>query len=169
VNAETPIGAPSAVVRGVPAPDFRAPSNKGHTLGPESFQDHLAIALFFLDGLESEDVETFWSFDALLPEFGARRVQLLGVVPATPSDLRERTSEASVTVLADEDGSIRNAFGTDVPTPFTVIVDRHGVVAEVVRGERGDHARSVLAFVDRLLEDRPEDVEVHPEPPGADA
>ena len=46
---------PDAPALGTPAPDFRAPSNKGHTLGPESFGDRLAVALVFLDGIGTPD------------------------------------------------------------------------------------------------------------------
>lgn len=159
MTSETGAGA-RPVLPGTVAPDYRAPTSKGHTLGPETFTDRLAVVLFFLEGLdEPADREALWSFDALLPEFGARRVQLLGVVTATPRALRAQTDDSAVTVLADEDQSIRNAFGAEAGT-FAVVIDRRGVVAAVIREPRDGHAATVLEAVDRLLAERPEDVEV---------
>jgi peroxiredoxin len=147
----------------MPAPDFRAPSSKGHTLGPDTFEERLAVALFFLDGLDGPDDQTrAWAFDALLPEFGNRRVQLLGVVPSTARQLRDAAAELSVTLLADEDGSIRQAFGAHVESPFAVVIDRFGTVAAVLTGDECA-PDALVGAVDRLLEERPDAVQVHPD------
>ena len=93
---------PGNATPGAVAPDFRAPTSKGHTLGPESFSDRLAVVLVFLDGIGTSEEQTrLWGFDAALPEFGRRRVQLLGVVPSTARDLRE-ASHAVDRLLAED-------------------------------------------------------------------
>lgn len=150
---------------GTPAPDFRAPSSKGHTLGPELFQDRLAVVLAFLDGIDgAEHLGRGWAFDALLPEFGRRRVQLLCVVPGTARQVREEAEGLAVTLLADEDGSIRDAFGATGAASAAVVIDRFGAVAAVLRGdEAAPHA--VLATVDRLLDERPEALGPRPDTP----
>lgn len=155
--------APQTVVPGVAAPDFRAPTSKGHTLAPESFADRLAVVLVFLGSLDAPDAASaFWGFDAMLPEFGARRVQLLGVAPTGPRALRDQAGVGSLTLLADEDGSIRTAFGIDEAAPATVVIDRHGTVAAVLTDRDAQHPPAVLEVVDRLLAEHPDAIEAHP-------
>jgi peroxiredoxin len=154
------------VVPGMTAPDFRAPTNKGHTLAPEAFADRLAVVLVFLDPLDTPSgASVFWAFDTLLPEFGARRVQLLGVAPTTPRTLRDQTDDGSLTLLADEDGTIRAAFGVDATAPATVVIDRHGTVAAVLTDDDSVRPPAVLEVVDQLLVEQPEAVEAHPSGP----
>lgn len=158
------LGVAVPLAPGAPAPDFRAPSSKGHTLGPDSFEDRLAVVLFFVDGLDDpEDRSVWWGFDALLPEFGRRRVQLLGVVPSTARDLRDRAQDATVTLLADEDGSIRAAFGTALDAPFAVVIDRRGTVLAVLTGDDGARPEAVVEELDRLLERHGDTLEPRPE------
>jgi peroxiredoxin len=142
---------------GSPAPDYRAPTNKGHTLDAGVFRSRLPVVLFFVGGLgEPADLATLWAFDALLPEFGSRRVQLLGVVRETARGLRDQCGETAVTVLADEDGSIRAAYG-GWEHPFSVVVDRHGDIVAVVQSDDGpSHPQAVLALVDALRDERPD-------------
>jgi peroxiredoxin len=155
---------PDAPTPGSPAPDFRAPSNKGHTLGPESFGDRLAVVLVFLDGIGTpEERARLWGFDAVLPEFGRRRVQLLGVVPASARDLRDATQDSAMTLLADADRSIGAAYGVDPGDRVVVLVDRHGTVATVVRGEDA-RPDAVLLAVDRMVAEQPDGFEPHPSP-----
>jgi peroxiredoxin len=139
------------------APDYRAPTNKGHTLDASAFRDRLPLVLFFLGGFdEPSDLATLWAFDALLPEFGSRRVQLLGVVRDTARGLRDQCATSAVTVLADEDGSIRAAFG-GWERAFSVVIDRHGDILAVIQAEDGpSHPQTVLALVDALQDERPE-------------
>jgi peroxiredoxin len=152
------------IQEGQPAPSFRAPSSKGHTLQSESFQDRLAIVLFFLDGLEHPDDQLALSnFDELLVEFGHRRVQLLGVAPVTARELREATESLAVPLLADKDGSLRREFGGLDIAPFTVVIDRHGTVARVLPRYGTDHAREVLTAVDALLSSEPDAMRAKPE------
>lgn len=145
------------------APDFRAPTNKGHTLSPDTFSDRLAVVLAFLDPPDTaEDSSMFWAFDAALPDFGARRVQLLGVATMPPRSLRDETDDGSLTLLADEDGSIRAAFGVDATSSAAVVIDRHGTVAAVLTGADAQRPMVVLEVVDELIAQQPEAVEAHP-------
>jgi peroxiredoxin len=150
------------------APGYHAPTNKGQTLSHESFVDRVPVVLFFLDGLDGPDDQLeLDTFDELLVEFGHRRVQLLGVAPTTPRALRDATGTRSVTVLADEDGAIRERFGGDAG-PFAVVIDRVGTVAGVVERRSSEHPGEVLGEVDRLRAGEPERMEpyepVHDEP-----
>ena len=80
------------IAEGQVAPGYRAPSNKGQTLSHESFVERVPVVLFFLNGLDDADDQlALDAFDELLVEFGHRRVQLLGVVPTTPRELRDAT------------------------------------------------------------------------------
>ena len=93
-------------------------------------------------------------------------MQLLGVVPTTARDLRDATQDSAMTLLADVDRSIGNAYGLDLGERAAVLVDRHGVVASVLQG---DDARpdAVLAAVDRLAVEQPDAFAPHPAAPAA--
>jgi len=73
-------------------------------------------------------------FDARMVEFGHRRVQVLAVVgelPRTVRELAERIPLHALTLLADQDGSIRAAFGPEGAQSFLMDVEGklHAVVA----------------------------------------
>jgi len=141
------------------APGYRAPTNKGQTLSHESFVDRVPVVLFFLDGLDGADDQVeLDAFDDMLVQFGHRRVQLLGVAPTTPRALRDTTATRAVTVLADEDGAIRERFGGDAGA-FAVVIDRTGTVAGVVERRSSDHPTEVLDEVDRVRARDPERME----------
>ena len=130
--------------------------------------DRVPVVLFFLDGLDDADDQVeLDTFDELLVQFGHRRVQLLGVAPTTPRALRDTTATRAVTVLADEDGAIRERFGGDAG-PFSVVIDRTGTVAGIVERHSSDHPSEVLDEVDRLRAREPQRMEpyepVHDEP-----
>ena len=147
------------ITEGQLAPGYRAPTNKGQTLSHESFVDRVPVVLFFLDGLDHPDDQLeLDAFDDLLVEFGHRRVQLLGVAPATPRTLRDTTSSRAVTLLADEDGAIRERFAGD-DTPFAVVIDRVGTVARIVERASSEHPTQVLEAVDRLRTEEPNRME----------
>ena len=146
---------------GQDAPQFRAPSSKGQTLERDSFGDHVAIALFFLDSLDQADDQIeLAAFDEMLVEFGHRRVQLLGVVSAPLRELRDATQSLAVPVLADEDGTMRTEFGGLDLLPFTVIIDRHGTVVAALERRDTEHPHDVLRAVDALQLSDPESMRV---------
>ena len=147
------------IAAGELSPGYRAPTNKGQTLSHESFVDRVPVVLFFLDGLDDADDQVeLDAFDELLVQFGHRRVQLLGVAPTTPRALRDSTATRAVTLLADQDGAIRERFGGDAG-PFTVVIDRTGTVAGVVERQSAGHPAEVLDEVDRLRARDPERME----------
>ncbi len=142
---------PMQNLTGTAAPDFRAPSSHGQTLGRASFLDKVALVLVFptrdtADALLAE-------FDRRLVDFGHRRVQVLAVVHDTARAVRERAGSIpldALTLLADEDGSIAEAFAVD-QRPGYVVVDKDGVVQGtwIGDGEASDVDR-VLAACDGL-------------------
>jgi peroxiredoxin len=142
---------------GQPAPQFRAPSSTGQTLETGSFGDHIAKVLFFLDSLgQADDQIEIQAFDELLVEFGHRRVQLLGVAPATAREVRDATTSLAVPILADEDSTMRKEFGGLDLLPFTVVVDRHNTVVDVLERRGTEHPNDVLRAVDALQQEEPE-------------
>jgi peroxiredoxin len=151
---------------GAPAPGFRAPTSHGQTLDSETFHGKLAVVLFFLAHPGRPDDELLLdSFDEHLVDFGHERVQLLGVAPCAPRELRERADghQLAVTILADESGAIARSFGvaaavdsavgdsdaadTDagLDPPATVIIDHEGIIAaRVPRTDPTHHVEQVL-------------------------
>lgn len=114
------------VTIGSSAPDFRAPTSNGQTLDRASFLGKVAVALVFPapDAVDLSGVLT--TFDTRLVEFGHRRVQVLAVVdesPRTVRELAERIPLHALTLLADQDGSIRAAYAPDGAQCFLVDVD----------------------------------------------
>jgi peroxiredoxin len=101
------------VTIGSAAPDFRAPTSNGQTLDRASFLGKVPVALVFPE-LDARDLAaTLTPFDERMVEFGHRRVQVLVVVdesPRTVRELAERIPLRALTLLADPDGSIREAF-----------------------------------------------------------
>jgi peroxiredoxin len=112
------------------------------------------VVLFFVGGLDDEEAQSrIWAFDALLPDFGRRRVQLLGVVPTTARRLREATGQASVTLLADGDGTIRAAYaGEGGAGDLVAVIDRRGTLVAVLGGADDAAPMAVLGAVDGLLD-----------------
>ncbi len=145
---------PMKNLTGTAAPDFRAPSSHGQTLERESFLDKVALVLVFppTDGPDAVLAE----FDRRLVDFGHRRVQVLAVLHDTAKEVRSRADSVpldALTLLADEDGSITEAFGVD-ERPGYIVVDKDGVVQGtwIGAGEASDVDR-VLAACDGLTTD----------------
>jgi len=103
-----------AVAIGTPVPDFRAPSSHGQTLDRAAFVGKVPVALVF-PALDTADlVADLRPFDERLVEFGHHRVQVLAVIEESARTVRELADTMplrSLTLLADQDGSIREAFG----------------------------------------------------------
>jgi peroxiredoxin len=147
------------IAEGELAPGYRAATSKGQTLAHDTFVGRLPVVLFFLDGLDAADDQLeLQAFDDLLVEFGHRRVQLLGVVPSTARALRDATESRAVTVLADEDGAIRERFGGS-GGPFAVVIDREGTVVRVVERRSSAHPTEVLEAVDQARASDPDRME----------
>jgi len=98
------------------APVFRAPTSNGQTLDRASFLGKVPVALVFPADDGSDLAAVLSAFDARMVEFGHRRVQVLAVVGESPRvvrELAERIPLHALTVLADQDGSIREAYAPD--------------------------------------------------------
>ncbi len=102
----------ASIAIGTPVPDFRAPSSNGQTLDRDSFLGKVPVVLLFPPAdLERDPV--LREFDDRLVEFGHRRVQVLVVAHAAARAVREladRIPLHGLTVLADQDGSIAQAY-----------------------------------------------------------
>jgi peroxiredoxin len=118
---------------GTPAPDFRAPSSHGQTLDRASFLGKVPVVLVFPPADTADLGRDLSTFDERLVEFGHRRVQVLAVIDATPRETREiadRIPLHALTLLADQDGSIRESYAPAGGQCF--LVDASGDLRAVV-------------------------------------
>lgn len=133
-------------------PPFRAPSSHGQTLELDSFAGKVGLVIFVPAEGELRDAELD-EWDERLVDFGHLRVQVLGIVHATARTLRDESDQASrsVTMLADEDGRLRDALVGAADSPPTVIADRSGTIVDVVeRDGSAGHVTEVLRRVQTL-------------------
>jgi peroxiredoxin len=136
---------------------FKAPASTGQTVELDAYLGKVPIVLFFVPDVEREaSREEIDAWSEHLVDFGHRRVQVLGVVPATPREIRQATHEWGwvVPLLADEGHLIGEELGVtsgsaDAPT---LVADRDGTIVEIVarEGDGASHARAVLGVVERL-------------------
>ncbi|MGZ6952155.1 MAG: peroxiredoxin family protein [Acidimicrobiia bacterium] len=150
---ETPIITPSTPVVeiGSPIPEFRAPSSHGQTLGRDSFVGKVDVVVVFPPETDARFVEGLQQLDERLVEFGHRRTQVLAVVPGTARMVRDLADEVPIvalTLLADEDGSIREAFGARGGQCF--LADEQGALRAVVP-YGGDVVDDVLRACDTFV------------------
>ncbi len=111
---------------GSPAPDFRAPTSNGQTLDRNAFLGKVPVVLVFPAPDAPDLIEVLAPFDARMVEFGHRRIQVLAVVDEsarTVRELAERIPLHALTLLADEDGSIREAYAPEGGRCFVMDVD----------------------------------------------
>jgi peroxiredoxin len=115
------------------APDFRAPTSNGQTLDRASFLGKVPVVLLFPAPDDADLAATLAPFDTRMVEFGHRRVQVLAVVEESPRNLRELAARIplhALTVLADQDGSIREAYAPEGGQCF--VMDLGGRLRAVV-------------------------------------
>ena len=111
---------------GSPAPDFRAPTSNGQTLDRNSFLGKVPVVLVVPAPDAPDLTEVLAPFDARMVEFGHRRIQVLAVVDEsarTVRELAERIPLHALTLLADEDGSIRQSYAPEGGHCFVMDVD----------------------------------------------
>jgi thioredoxin-dependent peroxiredoxin len=125
----------SALQRGSTMPDFRLPASTGQTLERGSFAGKVPVVVFFLTDHRTEgDRERIETYDRLLSEFGAERVQVLGVLKETAADVRRLAGEMDVNVplLADAGGDMARDFDVPVdeagPERFTIVANASGTI-----------------------------------------
>ena len=118
---------PTTIVSiGSPAPDFRAPTSNGQTLDRNSFLGKVPVTLVFPAPDGPDLASVLEPFDTRMVEFGHRRMQVLAVVdesPRTVRELAERIPLHALTLLADQDGSIRESYAPDGGQCFVTDVD----------------------------------------------
>jgi peroxiredoxin Q/BCP len=147
------------------APDFEAESSHGRTLASSAFRDKVAMVLFLLSDIESAgSLDELQGWNDLLPEFGRRRVQVLGVTPSSAKALMHLVADRdlSLTLLSDESGQLRRSYtpgaarGEGIAT--TVVDHRGHVVSFVARSSSRGHPDEVLESLDRLRLEHPDDM-----------
>lgn len=132
-------------------PDFELPASTGMSLGLDSFRGKVNMALVFLDLSQSSDLAVLQTIDARLKEFGEHRSQILPIVQASDSEVRQIADEhdLAVPLLADERGETERSL-TERPSPsgVAVVADKDGtIVRRIAFGELDSEE-----FVDELLE-----------------
>jgi peroxiredoxin len=138
---------------GSPAPDFRAPTSNGQTLDRNSFLGKVPVVLVVPAPDEPDLTAVLTPFDARMVEFGHRRVQVLAVIDEsarTVRELAERIPLHALTLLADEDGSIRESYAPRGGRCFVMDVDGR-LKAVVPLGS--DAIDQVLRHADALAPD----------------
>ena len=132
---------------------FRAPASTGQTLSWDSFAGKIPIVMVFIPTTEGRG-ELLAELSQRHKDFSDRRIQLLGVVPETATELRDMADRLEITfpILADPAGSMFRSFdaiGSDgQPSERVVIVDRNGTVANVLNDDMA--ADVMLTEIDAL-------------------
>ncbi len=136
-------------------PSFSAPASTGMTLSSDAFLGSTPMVIFFLNDTEESRSE-FTEVSDRLAEFGARRIQALGIAKVTAAESR-RLAEAhgwKPPVLADASGSIRRDFGVDADGTDVFVVDLDGTLLHVDTGTANvQRPASVLALLTDMKSD----------------
>ncbi|MCR4413417.1 MAG: peroxiredoxin, partial [Thermoguttaceae bacterium] len=142
------------------APDFALPAQTGQTVSLAEFLGKYVVVLFFYpkDGSPICTKQACGFRDAY-EDFVQAGAVVLGV-SADPADRHEafaRRHRLPFLLLADVDGSLRNAFGVPstlgiLPGRVTYVIDKGGIVRHVFRSQfaADRHVAEALAVVRRL-------------------
>jgi peroxiredoxin len=147
------------------APSFSALSSRGQTLGLDSFRDKVALVVFQVPPGDRETLGELAAWNAHLADFGKLRIQVLGLVGASPESLRRIVSDGdfSITLLSDESGAIAQRYASAVAQGRgapTAVIDRTGeVVSLVPRSDPASHPQEVLDAALRLRLEHPGDLD----------
>lgn len=136
-------------------PTFSAPASTGQTLSSESFAHKTPLVLFFLTSEEASQQE-FSVVNERLSEFGAMRVQALGIAKVTAADARQMTQDRGwkAPVIADASGAIRRSFGVETYDATVVIADSDGTVRHVDDGAAdAERPATVLDLLHSMRDD----------------
>ncbi|WP_336001580.1 peroxiredoxin [Halorientalis halophila] len=141
---------------GDPAPDVRAPNQRGETVSP-AFDEPTVVYFYPRDGTPGCTTETE-QFARERESYDAAGVTVYGVSTDDVDSHREFAAETGIEfdLLADPDGEVAAAFGLEIdgpgePAPRTTFVLVDGVVERVHEGVAPDgHARDLLQ---ELLDD----------------
>ena len=155
----------STVSVGVPAPEFRLPSNRGTVFS--LFEQHGGsnLVLFFLDHASgSADTLAATSFRDACEFLAAERTAVVGIGTADLEDLRAFQEVLGLPFeLLSDDGSVSEEYGVRVRRKFgplsrdrfrrsTFLLDRTGVIRQIFRDVNlSEHINEVLASLDTDL------------------
>lgn len=141
---------------GVQAPDFDAPSSKGHNLKLSSLRGKPVILYFYPKAFTSGCAMETRTFGQLYPKLSARGVEVVGV---SVDDAEKQTAfavdcKADFPLVSDQDRRIAESYGVlgsfKVAKRVTFYIDPSGKVSEVVDSPRpGPHTEKA---VERFLE-----------------
>lgn len=136
---------------GAPAPDFDAPTSKGHNLKLSSLRGKPVILYFYPKAFTSGCAMETRTFGQLYPKLTARGVEVVGV---SVDDAEKQTAfaidcHADFPLVADHDKRIAQSYGVlgtfNVAKRITFYIDPSGKVSEVVESARpGPHTEKAI-------------------------
>jgi len=144
---------------------FDAESSKSAHLASSAFRGRVPVVLVFVGVPGSQSDTVITGLDRALIRFGERRVQLLVVVDANPSEVAARLK---VTVPLISDAGLAeelNAQMDDQGRISSVILGNDGRILDVVRQlPTADQSSAVLVALERLTAEFPDRLGTLPEP-----
>ena len=138
--------------KGRKAPDFELPTADGTSFRLSAQLGHPVVLYFYADddteGCTIENQE----FSALLPEFEALGVTVVGITTDSKSDAAEFAARTNMgyAVVADATGRTTEDYSvTALPTVY--VVDKKGVVRDVSIGFAPDSSSKLETLITQLL------------------
>lgn len=143
---------------------FDAESSKRGHLGSSDFRGRVPVVLVFVGAPGALSDTVIIGLDRALIRFGERRVQLLVVVDANPSEVAERL-QVTVPLIADAGlAEELNAQMDHQGRISSVILGNDGRVLDVVRQlPTADQSSAVLVALERLTAEFPDRLGILPE------
>ncbi len=149
------------IVVGDRAPDFTLPSQSGDPVSLSDFRGQNTIVLYFYpkDGTPVCTTQAC-SFRDAYEEFAEAGAVVIGVSSDSPARHRSFAERQRLpfVLLADEDGSVRRAFGVPktlglFPGRVTYVIDKEGVVRHVFSSQMAAqrHVDEALKIVRELV------------------
>jgi peroxiredoxin Q/BCP len=142
------------------APDFTLPSQDGNPVSLADFAGKNAVVLFFYPKDESPIcTKEACSFRDAYEDFTKAGAAVIGVSSDSAESHEKFASRHRLPflLLADEDGSLRKAFGTPktlgvLPGRTTYVIDKEGVVRLIFNSQlsASDHVAEALKMVEQL-------------------
>lgn len=143
-------GAQAAVTKGQPAPNFSLKGLDGKTYQLSDFKGKRAVVVDFWATWcppcqrELPELERIWK------KFQGKPVQFLGVNVDGRGDVPGNVRKNGLTfpVLVDRTGSVGSSYGVQ-GIPTLVVIDKQGIVRDVVVGYAPDLEKRLTALLDQ--------------------